>query len=110
LRTTGIVGETSFLMYLTLDDRIRHSHISVKGRIVRFAIQYEALIQGRWFPVVRYDNYHGFAHMNRMHPDGSVEKVALPNWGYNEALTFAQDDIRSNWEWYRERYEKKVKK
>jgi len=48
--------------------------------------------------------------MDRMYPDGSVEKVPLPNWDCNEALTFSQDDIRSNWEWYRERYEKEVKK
>jgi len=44
-----------------------------------------------------------------MHPDGSVEKVPLSYWDYSEALSFAQFDIKSNWEWYRKRYEKEMK-
>jgi len=61
---------------------------------------------GKWHPVIRYDTAHGFAHRDTMHPDGSVDKVSLLYWDYNEALTFAQYDIKSNWEWYRQRYKK----
>jgi len=104
------VGETNFLIFLTPDDRIRHYHFSVKGKITEFTIQYESFIHSKWHPIIRYDTSHGFAHLDRMHPDGSVEKVPLPYWDYNEALTFAQYDIRSNWEWYRVRYKKEVKK
>lgn len=104
------MGEISFLIYLTLDDRIRYFHTSMRGRMVRFAAQYEALINGRWSPIIRYETYHEFAHIDRIYPDGSVGKVHLPLLDYNEALTFAQDDIRSNWEWYRERYEKEIGK
>ncbi|UCE17178.1 MAG: hypothetical protein JSV84_09750 [Gemmatimonadota bacterium] len=104
------MGETSFLLYLTPDDRIRHYHFSVKEKITEFAIQYETLIVENWHPVIRYDTAHGFAHLDRMHPDGSVEKVPLLYWDYNEALTFAQHDIKSNWEWYRERYKKEMGK
>ncbi|MEW5768527.1 MAG: hypothetical protein AB1797_13120, partial [bacterium] len=60
-------------------------------------------------PPRRYDTAHGFAHLDRMHPDDSVEKVPLSYWDYNEALSFAQFDIKSNWEWYRKRYEKEIK-
>lgn len=102
------MGETSFLAYLTPDDRIRHYHFSVKGTITEFRVQYEVLLLGEWRPVIRYDTAHGFAHLDRMHPDGSVEKVLLPYWDYNEALMFAQYDLKSNWEWYRERYEKEM--
>jgi len=43
-----------------------------------------------------------------MYPDGSKEKTPLYYSDYNEALTYAQYDIKSNWEWYRERYEKEI--
>ena len=104
------MGETSFVTLLTPDDRIRHHHFSVRGRVRAFTIQYEAFILSKWHPVIRYDTAHGFSHLDRMHPDGSVEKVPLLYWNYDEALTFAQYDIKSNWEWYRERYEKEMRK
>ncbi len=104
------MGETSFSAFLTPDDRVRHYHFSVKGKTTKFVVQYEAYILGEWRPIIRYDTAHGFAHLDRMHPDGSVEKVPLPYWNYNEVLTFAQNDIKSNWEWYRERYKKEMKK
>lgn len=104
------MGEKTFLLYLTWDDRIRHYHFSVEGEIIEFSVQYEAFILGKWCPVIRYDTAHGFGHIDRMHPDGMVEKVPLPYWDYNEALTFAEYDIKSNWEWYRKRYEREMEK
>ena len=104
------MSETRFLIYLTPDDRIRHYHFSVKNKIANFTLQYEALINNLWRPIVRYDTAHGFAHIDRLHPDGSVEKEPLFHWNYNEALTFSHNDIRSNWEWYRERFEREMRK
>jgi len=104
------VSETRFVAFLTPDDRIRHHHSSVKGTITWFAIQYEAFIHRGWHPIVRYDTAHGFAHCDRMHPNGKVDKVALPHWDFNEALTFAEYDIKSNWEVYREQYEKEMRR
>ena len=104
------MGETNFLVFLTPDDRIRHYHFGVKGKITEFIIQYEGFICGKWRPIIRYDTSHGFAHLDKMHPDGSVEKMPLLYWDYNEALTFAEFDIGSNWEWYRERYEREMSK
>lgn len=103
------MGETQFLIFLTNDDRIRHYHFSVKGKVTEFTTQYEAFIKGKWHSIIRYDTSHGFAHLDKMHPDGSTEKVPLFYWDYNEALTFAQHDIKSNWEWYREKYEREMK-
>ncbi|MCD4664593.1 MAG: hypothetical protein K8R68_04915 [Bacteroidales bacterium] len=102
------MSETKFLIYLTPDDRIRHYHFSIKDKITKFAIQYEAFIIDKWHPIIRYDTAHGFAHLDRMHPDSSVEKVPLFYRDYNEALTYSQYDLNSNWEWYRERYEREM--
>lgn len=104
------MGETDFATFLTSDDRIRHYHFSIKGKITEFRVQYEAFIRGKWHPIIRYDTAHGFSHIDRMYPDGSVEKIALSYWDYNEALNFAQFDIKSNLEWYRKRYEREMKK
>ncbi|MFW0860260.1 MAG: DUF7718 family protein [Dehalococcoidia bacterium] len=40
------MGETSFVAFLTSDDRIRHYHFSIKGKITEFTVQYEAFING----------------------------------------------------------------
>lgn len=42
------MGETSFVAFLTSDDRIRHHHFSAKGGVREFTIQYEAFILGKW--------------------------------------------------------------
>ncbi len=77
-----------------------------RGRILGFAIQLECLFGETWHLVVRYDTAHGFAHRDVMRPDGTTEKTELIVADYNEALTFAQNDIRANWQRYRARYEK----
>ena len=104
------MNETEFLIYLTPDNRIRHYHFSIKGKITKFTVQYEAFIIDQWHSIIRYDTAHGFAHIDRLYPDGSVKKEPLFYWDYNEALTFSQHDLNSNWEWYRERYEREMKK
>jgi len=45
-----------------LEDRIRVSAMKEKGQVFKFVVQYEALLKGKWRPIVRYDTSHGFAH------------------------------------------------
>lgn len=78
--------------------------------MVEFLVQMELLINDQWRPVIRYDVSHGFAHRDVLHPDGSSTKTPLFVKDYNEALTFAEADIKSNWELYRERYLRKIKR
>lgn len=35
---------------------------------------------------------------------GSVVKTPLFNMSYNDALTFAESDLKLSWEYYRRRY------
>jgi hypothetical protein len=51
-------------------DRYRHLHIKERGRIVFFRVQYETKIRDRWFPVVRYDTTHGYAHRDMLNIRG----------------------------------------
>lgn len=59
-------------------------------------VQYETLVEDVWCPVVRYDTAHGFPHVDRILPDGRVEKLALLTTELAEALTVADEDIEAN--------------
>lgn len=85
-------------------DRYRHLHIQEKGKIVFFRVQYETKIDDVWYPVVRYDTAHGFAHRDLLNIKGDAKKTPLFNQDFNDALTFAENDLKSNWVYYKERF------
>lgn len=74
------------------------------NQVVEFVVQYEIIIQDKWYPVVRYDTTHGFAHKDKLSRDGKVRKEILPFNDFNLALTFAEKDLRDNWQKYRKRF------
>ena len=80
-----------------------------QGQVKKFIAQLECYINGAWCPVVRYDTAHNFAHRDLIHPVGDVEKSEMAVQDYNEALTFAIEDLADNWGKYRERYEQWLK-
>jgi len=104
------VNEIEFVYPLSLDleDRLRIRATKTRGRIVSFVVQYEALIQGEWKPIVRYDSAHRFAHKDILHSDGSADKQPLNFPNLNLAFTFAVQDLKSLWRWYRYGYEKEL--
>lgn len=91
-------------------DRYRHYHLSGHGCVIEFVIQYEALIEGKWRTIVRYDTAHGRPHKDIEHPDGTQTKIEFPYHRNEEVLTIGQNDIRDNWERYREQYEKEMRR
>ena len=106
------VGEKDYVTFLgeSNTDRYRHYHMWERGRIVTFRIQYEALIEGEWRPIVRYDTAHGYSHKDVMHPDGTQSKEKFPYYSNAEVLTYGQRDIRRKWRRYREAYEQEMKR
>ena len=85
-------------------DRYRHLHVQKRGRIIFFRLQYETKIGDTGYPVVRYDTSHGFAHRDMIGPKGDVRKTPLFNQDYNDALTFAESDLKLNWVYYKKRF------
>ena len=59
--------------------------------------------------VVRYDTSHGFAHKDKLSYRGEAVKEMLPFNDFNLALTFAEKDLKDNWQKYRECFLKEVK-
>lgn len=97
---------TRYVYLLTLHDRKRHEHVTERGKVVWFVVQYETFVKGAWHPVIRYDTAHRFPHVDSIRLDGTVEKIPLLTKDLGEALTFADQDIDENWERYKEAYSK----
>ena len=89
-------------------DRLRVWAWIEKGIVTSFVVQYEAMIEGRWHPVVRYDTAHGFAHRDLMRPRGAPEKQPIAVADLNSAFTFAIRDVRVLWKQYRAGYEQEL--
>ena len=96
--------ESSFLIALTPEDRYRHSHVRFRGVILSFVVQYETKLEGKWHPVVRYDTEHGYAHRDLIDREGNKSKTPVFARDYNEALTFAEYDVKSNWKIYKQAF------
>ena len=92
-----------------LEDRIRVSALRQKNKIVKFVVQYEALINEGWRPIVRYDTSHGFAHKDIIHFKGEEDKQPLYFQDFNMAHTFAIQDLKTSWKWYRIAFEGEIK-
>jgi hypothetical protein len=93
-----------YVVRIGWDDRYRHLHIQKNGKIVFFRVQYETRIGNKWHPVVRYDTAHGFAHRDLLDINGRVKKTPLFNQDYNDALSFAESDLKSNWLSYKQEF------
>ena len=102
--------EKTYIFMLTERDRKRHEHVIEKGKVVGFMVQYETLFEGRWVPIVRYDTSHGYAHKDLINPDGTQEKILMGMGDFAEALAMAYMDINENWERYKERYLRRLRR
>ncbi len=97
------MAETRYTLPVSADTRIRHYHLTERGRVVRFVIQLEVQVKASWKSVIRYDNAHGFAHVDRFNLKRGRRKETL-SLNFEEALTRAERDIKQNWSIYRERF------
>jgi hypothetical protein len=104
-------GNVAVKQFLTLlgtdrDDRIRCAFETYKGKVVKVnVVQYETRLRNTWLPVVRYDTAHGFFHRDVYLFGGHKhfkEFIFRPT--LEEALTYAIQDIRLNWEKYKSAY------
>jgi hypothetical protein len=106
------MGEKYFIFLLDNNgfDRLRIRIETLKGKIKYFVVQYETLIGGEWEAIVRYDLAHGFFHRDVMNAKGEKEKQSINITNLEDALKYAQQDLKDRWEFYKERYIKQKKK
>ncbi len=63
-----------------------------------------------WRHINRYDTSHGFAHKDVIHYNGEQEKQPLYFPDFNTAFTYAIQELKISWRWYRMAYEKEMGK
>ena len=71
-------------------------------------VQLELKIEDKWYPVVRYDTAHNLSHQDIYRRDGGIDKIPLGISDYNIAMTFAEEELKKNWEIYVEHFLKGV--
>jgi len=104
------INEIEFLYALSEEheDRLRVTALKQKGEIIKFVVQYEAYIQNKWRHIIRYDTSHGFAHKDIIHYNGNQEKQPLYFPDFNTAFTYAIQELKISWKWYRMAFEKEM--
>ena len=104
--------EISYQKFLDNEEteKLRLKIQTERGTVIDVVIQYESFIQNKWMPIVRYDCSHGFFHRDVLHPNGEKEKHVIVIDSLEAALNYAEQDIKDRWEFYKERFVRKIKK
>ena len=105
------MGKKEFTKELSQDgeDRLRIRIEKEKGKVQDVVVQYESKIRDKWYSIVRYDCSHGFFHRDIMNPKGAAIKQAIQIQNLKDALSYAEQDLKDRWEWYKERFRKGMK-
>ncbi len=106
------LGEKSFIKYLDKysTERVR-MRIAVKnGRVIDIVVQYETFYLGKWHSIIRYDCAHGFFHRDVLYPNGDKDMQVIEFDNLETALSYAEQDLKDRWDFYKNRYIKKIKK
>jgi hypothetical protein len=104
--------EIEFIVYLDNQqlNRLRVRLITESGELIDVLYQYESFINNNWVAIVRYDCAHGFFHRDVLMPNGDKEKKSIEIDSLKNASKYAEQDLKDRWEWYKERYIKKLNK
>lgn len=105
------MNEKAFFKYLDAlnQERIRVRLTIDQGIIVYLLFQYESFINEKWREIVRYDFAHGFFHRDVTYPNGEQEKTRIDIENLELGALYAEQDLKDRWEFYKERYLKKMK-
>ena len=98
--------------FLELEEKtITYVHIKTeKGYVTEFVVKLLSAFEGEWHEILRYDGGHGCPHKDILNTDGKViRKIWYDFLDNGQALTMAITDIKDNFEFYKERYQKWLK-
>jgi hypothetical protein len=105
---SALMPEQSFFIPLLGTERIRVWIHANMGKVVNFTVQYETFFAGRWRPVVRFDGWHDQPHRDTLGADGNVIHKDWYTLTYAAALNYGIDDLKANWERYRDDFLRRI--
>ena len=88
-------------------ERIRMKISVDRGTVTDIFLQYESLVNNKWIAIIRYDCAHGYFHRDILYPNGNKEKQTIVIQDLENALLYAEQDIKDRWKFYKNRYLKK---
>ena len=92
-----------FRYHITVDDWIDvRFTIDDDSNIVKFSDNYTALIDQKAYPIIRYDNAHDCAHIDRY---WTSKKEQIQGKTNLEIIRLARNDIINNWKKHRKKVE-----
>ena len=79
--------------------------ITINGVNTGYVIRLTAEINGIKYEIRRYDSAHGTPHIDILNLKGkTIEKIWMPQLDFGDAMTFAIEDIKLNFEIYVRRF------
>lgn len=76
------------------------------NEIIKFSVNLSSIIMEKAYSIIRYDNSHGFTHIDRYWDKG---KKKIENASMKQVIQIAKRDIVNNWEGYRKRVERMIR-
>jgi len=82
-----------------------------KGDVIEFVVKLLLMLEGNWHEIMRYDSGHDCPHKDILNINGDViRKIWYDFLDNGQALTMAITDMKDNFEFYKERYQKWLKR
>jgi hypothetical protein len=104
-----VAKQKKFTKELTNEDDLDITPFYEKGKIIKFALNYRAVIKGKSQPIYRVDNYHGFLHEQRLWRTKKPIPLNEPGLSNNQIVDKYVDEICFNFYKYKEYYTKAIK-
>ena len=100
------MAQKSYIIWL--DDRayIQVEFATVRGRVVSFVVRLMRVYGDAVAGIVRYDTAHGMPHRDILDSKGHlIKKDWLTGQTFEQALSYAKDDLQANYENYFKEFE-----
>ncbi len=95
---------------ITFEDYLDITLFFKKGKIIKFALNYRALIGNKIQPIYRVDNYHNFLHEQRLWRTKQPIKLDEEGLMNNQIVEKYIDLIYKNFQKYKKYYKRGQKK
>ena len=97
--------ENDYIIYINETTRIFVYYETEKGKVKRFVVKLELLINNEWVEIERYDTHHGFVHKDIIGKDKKKKSIVkYESINLQSGFNMAVEDFKKNYQLYIRRY------